>query len=67
VSTEAKVTKHPEFLSAAEVAQIFGVSVRTVFRWSRASSFPSPKRLSRRSLRWDARDIESFLQSQNQG
>ena len=46
------------FLSAKQVAQIFGVTPKTIYAWVRADrGFPKPVRSGKRYTRWDSRDI----------
>lgn len=51
-------------LSAEKVAEIFGVKPRTILeKYTKRRDFPQPVRLSARVLRWDAAEIESFIQA----
>ena len=50
-----------EFLTAADVAELFGVSKRTISIWLKAGKFPQPLRFNLRNLRWRRSDIESFV------
>lgn len=64
---EAEKTNHDsEYLCASSIAEKFGVCVKTVHRWTRASLFPPPVRLSRRCLRWRVGDIQKFLDSMDE-
>lgn len=51
-----------KFLTLDEVAAIFGVTTFTVGRWVKRGDFPKPFRISRRYIRWDAADIERFVE-----
>lgn len=35
--------RSPEFLTATEVASLFGVTPRTIVRWAKAGKFPSAR------------------------
>lgn len=50
------------FLTAKQVAQIFGVTPKTIYAWVRADrGFPTPVRQRKRYTRWDSRDILAEL------
>lgn len=50
------------FLTAKQVAQIFGVTPKTIYAWVRADrGFPKPVRQRKRYTRWDSRDILAEL------
>jgi predicted DNA-binding transcriptional regulator AlpA len=53
-----------ELLSARDVAQRLGLSVRTVWRWSMIGHLPPPVRMGTggRTVRWKAAEIERFVQ-----
>jgi predicted DNA-binding transcriptional regulator AlpA len=46
-------------LSQAEVAEMFGVTKRTLRNWVAAGRFPRPVRPTRRTTLWDSRVIEA--------
>ena len=50
------------FISAAEFAEITGLSESTIRRKFKAGELPSPYRLSSRLTRWDKRDVLNWLQ-----
>jgi excisionase family DNA binding protein len=53
----------PELLSVRQVAQRLGLSVRTVWKWSKVGHLPAPVRLGNngRTVRWKAEEIEKFI------
>lgn len=54
----------PVLLTVDEVAARLRVGTRTVWRWSKTGDIPAPVRFGkgRRVVRWNADDIENFLQ-----
>jgi predicted DNA-binding transcriptional regulator AlpA len=48
-------------LTAPEVADQFGISVRTLWRWVATGEFPQPIRWNRKLVRWDARAVEAHI------
>ena len=48
-------------LRARDVAERLDVSVETVLRWHRAGKLPGGRRLSSSVLRFDAQEIEAWL------
>jgi len=56
---DAKELK-PLALTAEQVGQLLGISVRSVWRFSSAGELPGPISIGR-SKRWDVRTIEDFL------
>lgn len=53
-----------QFLTPNDLAELFGVSVRTIDRAWRDGRFPAPLRIGRRALRWPEETIAEFIQSQ---
>ena len=47
-------------LSVKQVAERFGVSVATIWRWSRDGVIPAPVRISTGCTRWRLNDLESW-------
>ena len=50
----------PLALTADQVAQLLGISVRSVWRFSSAGELPRPISIGR-SKQWDVRAIEDYL------
>ena len=57
------MTQPKDLLTAREVAERMGVSLRTVWRWTQTGEMPAPVRCGRsgRIVRWKAMDIEKFV------
>lgn len=49
-----------QYLSDKQLAQRFGVSRPTVWRWARSDGFPKPYALSPGCTRWKLSDIEEW-------
>jgi excisionase family DNA binding protein len=54
-----------DLLTAREVADRMGISLRTLWRWTATGEFPAPVRWGRsgRVVRWKVTDIEQFVQA----
>ncbi|MCJ9428073.1 helix-turn-helix transcriptional regulator [Kordiimonas marina] len=50
-----------EYISAREVANLFGVSTSTVYRWERTGRLPRPLRFSGGVVRWHRKEIHNWL------
>ncbi len=48
-----------------QVAELFGVTVRTIHRWVHQGDFPAPIRIHRRWVRWTPKQINAFLDSKS--
>jgi predicted DNA-binding transcriptional regulator AlpA len=48
-------------LTDGDLAQLFGVKTATIARWHRTGQIPPPVRVGR-TVGWDPRVIEAFLQ-----
>lgn len=49
-------------IGAVNLAEMIGVSVETIYRWSRESRGPVPTRIGR-SLRYRMEDVDAWLES----
>lgn len=47
-----------QWFTVSQVANRFGVSVATIWRWARQDDFPKPVKISERATRWRRADIE---------
>ena len=56
----------PLALTAEQVAQLLGISVRSVWRFASTGELPHPISIGR-SKRWDVREIEDFLRRKTAG
>jgi excisionase family DNA binding protein len=52
-------------LTVEDLAKLYKVSKRTVWRWSKAGRIPAPVRCSKISVRWRASDIQKHLDTLN--
>ncbi|MVO18485.1 helix-turn-helix transcriptional regulator [Parasedimentitalea huanghaiensis] len=43
-----------------ELAEKFGVSRQTIWRWVKQGTFPAPVKLAKGTSRWRQRDVEAF-------
>jgi excisionase family DNA binding protein len=50
-----------QFFTDKQLAERFGVSRPTVWRWVAAGAFPKPIRLGPNVTRWSAADVEAWL------
>lgn len=64
IDQEAVVFPQEGFLRAHAVAQILGVAIVTVWRWSANGRLPQPVRLSPRVTVWRAQDLRAWMQDQ---
>ena len=48
------------YLTVAQVAERFGVSTDTVWRWSRNGNLPKPVKLGAGSTRWRQSDLDKY-------
>lgn len=49
------------YLRVADVAELLSVNRRTVWRWVDEGRLPSPIRLTARTVRWPASELQSYL------
>jgi predicted DNA-binding transcriptional regulator AlpA len=61
---EKEVGKGAEFVNARQLSHYLGICEKTLFRWCKASLFPAPIRVGRRTLRWRVADVDKFLDTQ---
>ncbi|WP_418594410.1 helix-turn-helix transcriptional regulator [Ponticoccus sp. (in: a-proteobacteria)] len=48
------------YLSVTQVAERFGVSEDSIWRWKRNGTFPVPRRLGPKMTRWRLADVLEF-------
>ena len=48
------------FLKIEQVAERYNVSKDTIWRWRRKGDFPSPMKLSEKTVRWRLSDLEEW-------
>lgn len=47
---------------ASEIADLLSVSPKTVYKMAKAGSFPKPRKIGGRLLRWRRSDLAKFLE-----
>lgn len=47
-------------LTIRDIAELFGVTERTIYRWRVTGRLPAPIQTSERTIRWRAEDIENL-------
>jgi len=52
----------PELLNKKQLADLLGVSLKTLDRWTQRGILPPPARLGRRLKRWRRIDIERWIE-----
>jgi excisionase family DNA binding protein len=66
-TTDAAAEAPQKLLTPAEVADLLGVSERTLEGWRRAGGGPGFLRLSRHTVRYRAEAVQDFLRSRDGG
>lgn len=54
------------YISDVQVANQFGVSRATVWRWVKVSTFPKPIKLSPGCTRWKIEDVQKWAESRGE-
>jgi predicted DNA-binding transcriptional regulator AlpA len=57
----------PELLTMKDIADMFGVKLRTVKRWRAIGLLPEPSRITGRTLRWSLDDILAWFEDRKRG
>jgi len=57
--------KDKKIIRRSKLAEIFGVSETTIWRWQRDGVIPQPIRLGPRMIGWLSSDISEFLEQIN--
>lgn len=52
-------------LSPKETAQYLGISIATLWRFTKRDDFPKPKRLTERTIRFLKSDLDTYLQDRS--
>ena len=55
---------HIQFLRVGEVAERYGVSRTTIWRWVKDTDFPEPVKLANHSTRWKVAALQAWEASQ---
>jgi predicted DNA-binding transcriptional regulator AlpA len=50
-----------KFLSVADVAKLIGVSIPSIWRWSRINAMPRPIKLGPNRTAWSVADLDAWL------
>ena len=62
MATEAPKKESSEYLSVRQVADLLGVTTRTIWKLSAAKQFPAPVRLTPRLPRWKRAEIDAHIE-----
>lgn len=54
-------TPHPKYSAVCALAQKYGVSEATIWRWAKAGRIPAPLKLGPNTTRWDVEAVEAAL------
>jgi predicted DNA-binding transcriptional regulator AlpA len=54
--------KSGRFLNRSEVAEMLGLSIKTLDRWALIGIGPRFRRLENRAVRYDFADVEAFIE-----
>ena len=50
--------ERPQYLTSTEVADLLGVTKRTLFNWLKAGKIPQPQRRPNGYFRWTLEDVQ---------
>ena len=50
------------FLTCAQLAEMLGVTRKTIYAWSRSGTLPRPRKLGKRLSRWLWAEVEECLE-----
>jgi len=62
----SELLRNATLLTARQVADLLGVHVRTVWRYSQTGIIPQPIRLGQRTVRWRLSDLRDHLDQLSQ-
>lgn len=57
-----KVSSYPKMLRMREVSERTGLSRATIYRYLKSATFPSPRKVGSRMVRWLSTDIDEWMQ-----
>ena len=63
--TKSKPTQ--AWLSDKDLAQRYGVSRISIWRWAKAGKFPKPRKIGKNTSRWSADEIEAHDKGKIEG
>lgn len=66
MSTTRETMGGLRLMNDAEVAQVYGVTRQTVWKWSKAKRIPAPRKDAGGRLRWLSSDVFEHLDSLQQ-
>lgn len=52
-------------LTPKETAQYLGISIATLWRFTKREDFPKPKRLTKRTIRFLKSELDTYLQDRS--
>jgi prophage regulatory protein len=58
-----KPVLQPRFLRVAQIAQLTGYSIPSVWRKAKEGTFPQPQKIGANSTAWKAEEIEAWIAS----
>jgi predicted DNA-binding transcriptional regulator AlpA len=61
--TSTPEVTYDELLTARDVAELYSISIREVYRKASCGELPRPIKLGHRTTRWKASDIQAHLDS----
>lgn len=50
-------------LSAPLMAQLYGVSLATIWRWAKEGTIPAPRKIGKNTTRWDGQEVAKNMES----
>ena len=59
------LTINSNALTPKETAQYLGISIATLWRFTKREDFPKPKRLTERTIRFLKSDLDTYLQDRS--
>jgi excisionase family DNA binding protein len=62
-ATTEQIVGHDYLLTVYDVAKLFKVDRRTIWRWLQQGKLPPPVRYSRTVVRWRASEMQAYLRA----
>jgi prophage regulatory protein len=66
--TDTPLTPLPErrFLRLSDVIRLVGLSKTSIYNAEKAGTFPARRKIGIRAVRWDSREIDRWMRSQQE-